>query len=177
MLRNPIALWKALAEISNENQSFREDFKLNFYGSLADDVKQTILEQGLQNNLIVHGYVSHQESLHAINSANILLLTNFDNVASKGIIPGKLFEYMATGNPILAVGPADADVKKILQKTKAGDYFSHQQVNEIKTYILSIYNQWLKNPSQKFETKESEVQQFNRKNLTKKLVEVVRGLS
>ncbi|MDO3384465.1 hypothetical protein QWI17_01290, partial [Gilvimarinus sp. SDUM040013] len=98
MLRNPIALWKALAEISNENHSFREDFKLNFYGSLADDVKQTILEQGLQNNLIVHGYVSHQESLHAINSANILLLTNFDNVASKGIIPGKLFEYMATGN-------------------------------------------------------------------------------
>ena len=80
---------------------------------------------------------------------------------------------MATGNPILAVGPADADVEKILQKTKAGDYFSHQQVNEIKTYILSIYNQWLKNPNQKFETNEAEVQQFNRKNLTKKLVEVV----
>ena len=177
MLRNPIALWKALAEINNENQSFRTDFKLDFYGSLADDVKQSILEQGLQNNLIVHGYVSHQESLHAINSANILLLTNFDNVASKGIIPGKLFEYMATGNPILAVGPADADVKKILQKTKAGDYFSHQQVNEIKTYILSIYNQWLRNPNQKFETNEAEVQQFNRKNLTKKLVEVVGKLS
>lgn len=177
MLRNPVALWKALAEISNENQSFREDFKLNFYGSLADDVKQTIINQGLQHNLIVHGYVSHQESLNAINSANILILTNFDNVASKGIIPGKLFEYMATGNPILAIGPAEADVEKILQKTKAGDYFSHQQVEEMKFFILSIYKQWLKNPTQKFETNEEEVQQFNRENLTKKLVEVVGKLS
>lgn len=176
MLRNPVALWKALAEISNENQSFREDFKLNFYGSLADDVKQSIVKQGLQTNLIVHGYVSHQESLNAINSANILILTNFDNVASKGIIPGKLFEYMATGNPILAIGPADADVEKILHKTKAGNYFSHEQVAEMKNYILSIYNQWLKNPYQKFETNENEVQQFNRKNLTSKLVEVVNSL-
>ena len=176
MLRNPVALWKALTEIMNENQSFKNDFKLDFYGSLADDVKQTIVDTGLQNNLVVHGYVSHQESLNAINSANILILTNFDNVASKGIIPGKLFEYMATGNPILAIGPTDADVERILQKTKAGDYFSHQNTNEIKNFILSIYNQWLRNPSQKFETNEEEVQQFNRKNLTKKLVEVVDGL-
>ncbi|MGV0832269.1 glycosyltransferase [Empedobacter brevis] len=173
ILRNPASLWKALSEIIAENQSFKEDFKLDFYGSLADDVKQTIIDQGLENNLIVHGYVSHQESLNAINAANILLLTNFDNQASKGIIPGKLFEYMATGNPILAIGPTDADVEKILQKTEAGNYFMPQQVEEMKGFILSVYRQWLVNPNQKFETNEKEVQQFNRKNLTKKLVKVV----
>lgn len=173
MLRNPTALWKALAQILQENKSFREDFKLNFYGSLADDVKQTIIENGLNENLVVHGYVSHQESLDAINKANILVLTNFDNEASKGIIPGKLFEYMATGNPILAIGPEDADVEKILSKTKAGDYFSHQDVTQVKLFILSIYKQWLANPNQKFETNEIEVQQFNRKNLTKKLVDII----
>lgn len=173
ILRNPASLWKALSEIIAENQSFKEDFKLDFYGSLADDVKQTIIDQGLENNLIVHGYVSHQESLNAINAANILLLTNFDNQASKGIIPGKLFEYMATGNPILAIGPTDADVEKILQKTEAGNYFMPQQVEEMKGFILSVYRQWLVNPNQKFETNEKEVQQFNRKNLTSKLVKVV----
>ena len=173
ILRNPASLWKALSEIIAENQSFKEDFKLDFYGSLADDVKQTIIDQGLENNLIVHGYVSHQESLNAINAANILLLTNFDNQASKGIIPGKLFEYMATGNPILAIGPTDADVEKILQKTEAGNYFMHLEVEEMKGFILSVYKQWLVNPNQKFETNEKEVQQFNRKNLTSKLVEVM----
>lgn len=176
ILRNPASLWKALSEIIAENQSFKEDFKLDFYGSLADDVKQTIIDQGLENNLIVHGYVSHQESLNAINAANILLLTNFDNQASKGIIPGKLFEYMATGNPILAIGPTDADVEKILQKTEAGNYFMPQQVEEMKGFILSVYKQWLVNPNQKFETNKKEVQQFNRKNLTSKLVEVMNRL-
>lgn len=176
ILRNPASLWKALSEIIAENQSFKEDFKLDFYGSLADDVKQTIIDQGLENNLIVHGYVSHQESLNAINAANILLLTNFDNQASKGIIPGKLFEYMATGNPILAIGPTDADVEKILQKTEAGNYFMPQQVEEMKGFILSVYRQWLVNPNQKFETNEKEVQQFNRKNLTSKLVKVINKL-
>ena len=173
MLRNPFSLWKAIHELTKSNSSFKNDLKLNFYGSLADDVKQTIIDEDLSSNLIVHGYVSHQDSLNAINKANILLLTNFDNVASKGIIPGKLFEYMATGNPILAVGPTDADVERILSKTKAGEYFNHQEVENIKTMILNIYNQWLANPNVKFNTNESEVQQFNRKNLTKQLVTTI----
>lgn len=173
MLRNPLSLWKAINDLSKSNSSFKNDLKLNFYGSLADDVKQTIVDEGLNSNLVVHGYVSHQESLNAINKANVLLLTNFDNVASKGIIPGKLFEYMATGNPILAVGPNDADVEKILLKTKAGEYFNHQEVEKIKSTIHNIYNQWLVNPKSKFLTNENAVQQFNRKNLTKKLAKII----
>ena len=173
MLRNPVALWQALAEITKENTTFKQDFKLNFYGSLAEDVKQIILQNNLSDNLVIHGYVSHQESLNAINKANLLVLTNFDNEASKGIIPGKLFEYMATGNPILAIGPKDADVEKILKKTEAGNYFSHQDTSAIKSFILTLYKHWLANPNQKFETNESEVQQFSRKNLTKKLVEII----
>ena len=176
MLRNPSAVWKALADLINSNSSFKSDLKLNFYGSLANDVQQTIISAGLEDNLVVHGYVSHHESLQAVNKANILLLTNFDNPASRGIIPGKLFEYMATGNPILAVGPTDADVEKILIKTEAGAYFSHQEVEAIKKYILSVYNQWLANPNYISKTNETEVQKFNRKNLTAHLAELIHKL-
>lgn len=176
MLRNPISLWKAINELTKSNASFKNDLKLNFYGSLADDVKQTIVDQDLSTNLIVHGYVSHKESLEAINKANILVLTNFDNEASKGIIPGKLFEYMATGNPILAIGPKAADVERILNQTKSGEYFNHQDVENLKKYILNRYNQWLANPNQMFDTDENEVHQFNRKNLTKRLVQVINQL-
>lgn len=176
MLRNPISLWKAIHNLTKTNSSFKSDLKLNFYGSLADDVKQTIIDEDLKSNLVIHGYVSHQESLDAINKANILLLTNFDNVASKGIIPGKLFEYMATGNPIIAVGPKDADVEKILNKTNAGEYFNHQEVDKIQKLILNIYNQWLANPEVRFNTNEKEVQEFNRKNLTKHLANNIQTL-
>lgn len=176
MLRNPISLWKAIHELTISNTSFKNDLKLNFYGSLADDVKETIIAQDLESNLAVHGYVSHQESLEAINKANILVLTNFDNIASKGIIPGKLFEYMATGNPILAIGPKDADVERILKQTKAGEYYNHQDIDNIKSMILSSYKQWLVNPEVKFITNEVEVQLFNRKNLTKHLADIIQSL-
>ena len=176
MLRNPIALWKAITALTSQNSTFKSDLKLNFYGSLAEDVKATIIANGLSANLAVHGYVSHQESLDAINQANVLVLTNFDDAASKGIIPGKLFEYMATQNPILAIGPEDADVEKILSKTKAGEYFNHQEVENIKKYILSLYNQWLVNPDYNFPTHTEEVNQFNRKNLTQRLAETIQNL-
>jgi len=176
MLRNPISLWHVLSDLVNNNPHFKKDLKLNFYGSLADDVKQTIIDKGLQDNLFVHGYVSHQQSLDAINKANILILTNFDTIASKGIIPGKLFEYMATSNPILAIGPDDADVQKIITKTEAGAYFSHQEKDEIKKYIVSLYNQWLANPDFKFNTKTEEVEKFNRRNLTSSLAETIQNI-
>lgn len=176
MLRNPVALWKALADLSTSNSFFKSDLKLNFYGSLAEDVKASILEAGIKDQLLVHGYVSHQESLEAINKANILVLTNFDTEASKGIIPGKLFEYMATNNPIIAIGPQDADVEKILNQTKAGQYFSHQEVDSIKKYILEIYNQWLANPNQTMQADISEVQKFHRRQLTQELAQTLQRL-
>lgn len=176
MLRNPVALWKALADLSASNSFFKSDLKLNFYGSLAEDVKASILEAGIKDQLLVHGYVSHQESLDAINKANILVLTNFDTEASKGIIPGKLFEYMATNNPIIAIGPQDADVEKILNQTKAGQYFSHQEVDSIKKYILEIYNQWLANPNQTMQADISEVQKFHRRQLTQELAQTLQRL-
>lgn len=173
MLRNPLSLWKAIADLTISHTSFKQDLKLNFYGSLANDVKDTILKAGLSDHLILHGYVSHQDSINAINQANLLVLTNFDNEASKGIIPGKLFEYMATGNPIIALGPEEADVEIILNKTKAGKYFNHQEVENIKKYILQLYNQWLANPNIKLEVDEFEIHQFNRKKLTEKLAKII----
>ena len=176
MLRNPIALWKALEELLQEHATLKQDLKLNFYGALAEDVKQTIINHHLNENLIVHGYVAHQESLNAINKANILVLTNFDNEASKGIIPGKLFEYMATNNPILAIGPDEADVQRILQETEAGKYFLHDQIIDIKKYIISHYQQWLANPNYQFHNNEEEVIKFNRKNLTERLAQIIHQL-
>lgn len=174
MLRNPEVVWKALQELKNEISTFEQDVKLNFYGSLAEDVKENILNHDLKNILVEHGYVSHQTSIEVINKANLLLLTNFDKAESKGIIPGKIFEYMATGNPILAIGPKDADVEKIMTQTQSGGYFGHAEKDEVKRFILLNYQQWLKNPNYTFLNNLTEIEQYSRRNLTKKLVNVLK---
>lgn len=177
MLRNPLAIWKALENIIQENPQFAKDLQLHFYGSLAEDVQQTIIDHQLGESLIAHGYVSHGESLQAIQSANILLLTNFDNNASRGIIPGKIFEYMATSNPILAVGPADADVEKILNDTSAGAYFNHQDITAIQSYIKLLYTHWLNSIPNNSQINQEAVNRFTRENLTKQLSAAIEKVS
>mgnify|MGYP002653190876 CR=1 FL=1 len=119
------------------------------------------------NNL---GYLSHSESVKEMQKANLLLITNFPEESSKGIIPGKIFEYLSTGNPILSFGPDSSDVQRILNQTKAGKHFTYQQKEEVKDFILNSFQQW-KTGSLRIET--AGIGEFSRKNLTKKLAEIL----
>lgn len=168
--RNPLVVWQALDELVHENSEFSTDFELEFIGNLSQEVENSIKENNLSNYLNKNGYVSHKESIELIKNSELLLLANFPDEKSKGIIPGKLFEYMATGNSILAIGPSGGDVAKILQETQAGSYFIHHQKDEVKSFILTEYKKWKtnfsKNPS-------SKIDQYSRKSLTVRLSEVI----
>lgn len=168
--RNPGAVWQALKELSMENPEFRDKFELVFYGNLSREVENSILENGLESLLVKKGYVSHKDSIQGIRNADLLLLTNFPEEKSKGIIPGKLFEYMATGNPILAVGPEGGDVERILTETGAGSYFLHGRKDEVKNFILNEYENWKKDP---VKNPSSKIELYSRKNLTAKLSEIL----
>lgn len=171
--RNPLVVWKALQELMMENNAFSRKFELEFYGNLSTEVENSIKDNGLTDYLIKKGYVSHKESIQGIKNADLLLLANFPEEKSKGIIPGKLFEYMATGNPVLAIGPEGGDVAKILKETNSGQYFTHSEKEEIKSYILKEYKKRetdpVRNPS-------PEIHQYSGKQLTGKLSQVIVNL-
>lgn len=168
--RNPLVAWQALSELIQENQDFASDFKLEFVGNLSPEVENSIRENNLSENLIKTGYIAHKESINYIINSNLLLLTNFPGEKSKGIIPGKLFEYMAAANPILAIGPGRGDVERILEETESGKYFTHSQKDAVKAYILDEYKKWktnvAKHPS-------SKIHQYSRKTLTEKLSKII----
>ncbi len=168
--RNPLVVWEALKELVQENETFKSDFELEFYGNLSQDVENSIIENGLQNHLVKKGYVSHKDSIQGVKNADLLLLTNFPDEKSKGIIPGKLFEYMATGNPTLAIGPDGGDVSRILSETKAGIYFTHAQKEEVKTFILEEYKKW---KTADLQLPSFTIDQYSRKNLTEKLAQII----
>jgi len=171
--RNPLVVWEALKELIQENDEFKSDFELEFYGNLSRDVENSLIENGLQNYLVKKGYVSHKESIQGIKNADFLLLTNFPDEKSKGIIPGKLFEYMATGNPILAIGPDGGDVEKILDETKSGKYFTHSDKENVKRFIEEVYR---KSKTDETNIPSSEVGNYSRKLLTQKLSRLIESL-
>jgi glycosyltransferase involved in cell wall biosynthesis len=172
--RNPLILWEVLKDLVHENAEFASNLELVFYGNLSQEVHQSIRENGLESYLNLKGYVSHLESIQGIKNADLLFLTNFNEEKSRGIIPGKVFEYMATGNPILAIGPEQGDVEKILKETQSGKYFSHYDVEGIKVYLLKIYEEWEKG---EIKAPTPKTDYFSRRNLSQKLADILKEQS
>jgi len=169
-LRNPENLWKALDDLIKANSDFAESFTLKFAGRIDEKILNSIENSALKNHISNLGYISHDKAVVEMQNSDMLLITNFPNASSKGIIPGKIFEYLATGKQIISFGPDEADVAKILVETKAGRHFSYNDSDLIKGYILEKFKLW-KNGNLLENTQN--IEQFSRRNLTKKLVEIL----
>jgi len=169
-LRNPENLWKALDELVKENIEFATDFKLKFVGRIDDKILQSIENSSLKNHIQNLGYLAHGKAVEEMQNSDLLLITNFPNESSKGIIPGKIFEYLASGKQILSFGPDKADVAKILDETQAGKHFSYQDTETVKKFILEKFILW-KNGNLLENTQH--IEQFSRKNLTRQLTEIL----
>ena len=169
-LRNPEVLWKVLDELINENEDFANDFELKFAGRIDDKILIYLKDLRVKNSIKNLGYLSHDKALQEMVNSNLLLITNFPQESSKGIIPGKIFEYLATGKQILSFGPKDADVAKILDETKAGKHFDYSEKENVKDFIFNQYLNW---KSDKTTENQSSIEQYSRKNLTKTLAQIL----
>lgn len=168
-LRNPEVLWKVLTDLIKESEDFRKNFQLKFVGRVDDRILDKITNSELNNSVKNLGYLPHSEANLEMKNSDLLLLTNFPEDKSKGIIPGKIFEYLATKKQIISFGPKQSDVKRILEETRAGKHFSYDDYESVKAFIVEKFNDWkFGNISSNTEN----IEQFSRKNLTKKLAEI-----
>jgi len=168
--RNPKNLWKVIAELIAENELFKNAVKLQFLGVLSDDVLETLKDSGLENYVDVLGYVSHEDALKYQQKSQVLLLAEIDSEETKGIIPGKLFEYMAAERPILGVGPAGWEVADMVAATKTGAIFEYTAHFQLKNVLLNWFEQYQKNQLQ---VSSVHTNQFSRRELTRKLASYI----
>ena len=138
--RNPQILWDVLSELSIEVAGFFDDLTITLAGAVSDDVVQSIVAAGLQENLDYVGYVSHDRALQMQHDAQVLLLVEIDRPETQAIIPGKLFEYLRAKRPIVALGPKGSDIIKIITETKSGAYFNYSEKDALKKYLRTQYN-------------------------------------
>lgn len=172
-LRNSENLWKVLSGIVQENSDFAQNFELRFVGRVDDIILENLQNSSLKENLNLVGYIPHEQSVKEMENADMLLITNFPKQESAGIIPGKIFEYLATQNPVLSVGPEKADVEKILNETKAGEHFTYQDHEAIRSFVLENYNNWKNNTVNQ---SSENLMQFSRRNLTTKLANLLNSI-
>lgn len=114
--RNAPELWKALKKICDEDPAFAAQFKLRFVGPVDHTIVESVEAAGLAAHLERTGRVTHEEAMRQMQRARVLLLLVNDTPNLMGILPGKLFEYVSTGRPILGVGPTGGDVSRVLDQ-------------------------------------------------------------
>ncbi|WP_341273020.1 glycosyltransferase family 4 protein [Aquimarina brevivitae] len=169
--RNPHILWKALQELTQENELFRKAFRLHLIGAVSDDVLASIKSFGLEAFVTNTGYVSHNEAIIQQKSSQLLLLIEIDADYTKGIIPGKIFEYMASGRPVIAIGPEDADIKKIIDETGIGYFYTYKDFQILKQQLLTYFNAY---DSGKLVSNTSrQIEKYSRKTLTNTLASII----
>lgn len=169
-LRNPEVLWQVLDELWVENPGFANDFQLKFVGRIDNKILAELNQSKIKNNIKSIGYIPHNEAVTEMQKSDMLLITNFPEETSKGIIPGKIFEYLATGKQILSFGPKDADVARILSETGAGEHFSYSGHDQLKEFILKNYQLWKKG---ELKSNSGNIEQFSRRNLTYELAKIL----
>lgn len=137
--RNPEILWECLEELILENPDFKQNFELRVAGRVSEQILEKIEHYSLSKHLINYGYLSHNETLVLQKETSVLLLIETNSPETKCIIPGKLFEYLISNRPIIAIGPADSDVESIIKTTNTGNYFYYHQKEALKNKILSAF--------------------------------------
>lgn len=142
--RSPEVLLEVLSDLKNENPAFGKVLKIKLAGLVDFSIKQKIEALGLTENAEMPGNIPRREALNELINASILLLPLNKAENAKGRLPGKLFELLRAGKPILCLGPKNSDAAQIIQESRAGVTFGYDDYNKLKQFVLTMYEHFLK---------------------------------
>lgn len=150
----------------NALNSFKEkgnEFVFRFIGAVSENQKELIRSKIANSESEFISYVNHATAIEYMMKTSVLLLIIPDHSSNKSILTGKLFEYIASGKPIICLGPEDGDAAEIIRNTGNGRTFSYSDSEEISKYILSIV-------SEISVTDVKSAKAFSRLELTRKII-------
>ena len=140
---NPDRLWKVLGDLAKKDADLRQKLLIAVMGQTDVRVKEEIAENGLSENFVDLGYVPHTLSVAWMKRADLLLLPLRKEKESKAIVTGKFFEYLATGNRILAFGPVDGNLAEELSATGSGNICEFEDENGIRNSVETIWRDFI----------------------------------
>jgi glycosyltransferase involved in cell wall biosynthesis len=142
MKRNPLPLFRALRELIDSREISRKRVQVDLIGwcelSEGRSIADLIVEMGLQDIVNIAGTLSHSETLQRLAQSDLLLLLAEELTLQ---IPGKTFEYLKAGCPILALTPEGA-VSKLLRQTRGGWAVAASDHTGIVAAVRECYQSW-----------------------------------
>ena len=171
-LRDPIPVLEAIKILAKQDSDFNKHVVVKLVGTVNKRITSRIQQdEVLKNLVIISPPVTHDEVIKAYYQAALLLVVSDDSQVWQ--LPGKLFECMAVGRPILALGTKNSELDLVLKKTGAGKLFEKDQSEEIMHYLAGIYVKFKEGVPVKVDV---DYTKFTRKKLTEELSRILNNL-
>lgn len=170
---NPELLWKLLAEKCRIDEDFAKYLRIRLSGNTDKAVLDSIKAAGLEDKTVNLGYQKHLVAIREQKNASMLILPLRTEPEKKGLLPGKLFEYLAAKRPILCIGLTDGDIANVLKDTGAGRSYEWDD-NNMSDYIDLCWTNF-KNGNE--DTRTSEIEQYSRKALTVRMAALLKSVA
>ncbi len=152
--QNPKQFWKTIKIEIDKGRKL----KVRFIGTVAPEIKQSITNSGLDPFTEYKGFLPYNEVIREMMNASYLLVC----ATEPRHVPGKLFEYLRTGKPIIAFGDGNEEVKKILTDANAGMMFGYNESGE---EFFRKYST--------FKTDFNFIKKFERERITERFAELI----
>lgn len=172
--RNPKMLWKLLGEMASSDQDFKKKLKIELVGIVDGAILASLEEAGLKNYYHVTGQQEHKVVIERMRKAQLLLLPINDIPQQKGVMPGKMYEYLGARRPIFAFGRTDSDTAKLLTETGAGKLFTYDDDEGIKAFLVESFGLYKKGI---LHISSSGYDAYSRKNLAQKYSSLIKTMT
>ncbi len=141
-LRDPRPFVLALKSLLDQRKIEATDLKIEFIGPVNNAFRDFIKEKELDEIISFHPAVPHSSVVGLYRSSTLLLLILAHSDIAAGNMPGKMYEYMASGTPIFGIGPENGDAAALIHATSSGRVMERSNQNAMEEMLLKHYLAW-----------------------------------
>ena len=163
---NPTVLWDVLAEKCHADEAFRKLLRIKLIGKTDDPILKALKDRGLESSLINMGYQTHSVAVDQQRQASVLILPLRKEPEYRAVLPGKLFEYLASQRPILGIGQPDGAMAMIVNETGTGTVIDWNDKEGISQYIEQC---WKRHLEGRLSSDGADLSRFTRRSLTRRM--------
>jgi glycosyltransferase involved in cell wall biosynthesis len=172
--RDPTPLLEALSELIQAGTLFRSDVELRFFCPPEPWLIEIVRKYGLEDVVKINAMVKRDEALRRQAESQILLLLGWHDPNERGQHTGKLFEYLGSKRPILAVGGYRGVMSEVLEETRSGVHALSKE--QLRSVLVNAYDQFRSTGRVAYEGLDSEVKAYTQQEMARRFAQLLDGM-
>ena len=157
-------MWKAVTEIAQEGKIVPGKIEIEIMGknSPAFVYGAYAGNPNLRKMLRFSPFTSHRKCIRHMQAADLLLIYVPSGINSQSILTGKLFDYLRSGKPILAIAPLNGLIAGIVKTALTGFVAESSDIEGIKQQLKILYELWKRDQLSQIEADQDYISRFSR---------------